>query len=81
MALRKMAQLLTSMELESDFLSCTLAGSAPKSDLKDPTKIEEKERLGWVIQELYTNLVEQKTETFAIPVDDANCLVFSFMQE
>ncbi len=38
------------MELETDFLSCSLTGSQPKSDLKDPIKIEKKKKLKIVIE-------------------------------
>lgn len=34
--IKKMACILTQMELENDFLSCNLADSPPKSDMKDP---------------------------------------------
>jgi hypothetical protein len=38
--LKKVSSILAQMELENDFLSCSLAGAPPKSDLKDPLKIE-----------------------------------------
>ena len=45
MALKKMASILTSMELEKDFLSCSLPGPYAKSNLKDPLKEKEKAHL------------------------------------
>ena len=38
MALKKMANVLTQLELEREYLSCWLAGSAKTSDLKDGQK-------------------------------------------
>lgn len=49
MILKKISSILTQMELETDFLSCTLAGSKPKSDVKDPAKISAKRRLQYLI--------------------------------
>ena len=74
------------MELETDFLSCTLQGSAPKSDLKDPRKIANKDQLQQVIQMIYSNLAEDtgrmkdpnSLPSFCIPLDELNCLCLSF---
>jgi hypothetical protein len=56
LSLKKVAGILTQMELESDFLSCHLAGSLPKSEDKDPIKVLYKDRLLHFVKELYLKL-------------------------
>ena len=50
MSLKKIASALTQLELERDYLSCWLAGSAKTSDLKDSQKQKVKENLQGVIK-------------------------------
>ena len=73
LSLKKVAAILTQMELESDFLSCHLVGSQPKSEDKDPVKVQYKERLQYFIKDLFTQLSEETQKSFCIPIDDLNC--------
>ena len=67
------------MELETDFLSCSLAGSAPKSDLKDNQKIDLKEKvLSNFVSQLYGKLTSSTQEAFCLPLDDMNVFTLSF---
>lgn len=67
------------MELETDFLSCNLANSPPKSDLKDEQKLKFKDKvLTKFISGLYSKLCESGEESFCLPLDDMNCFLFQY---
>mmetsp|Transcript_18396 Transcript_18396/g.31455 ORF Transcript_18396/g.31455 Transcript_18396/m.31455 type:complete len:97 (+) Transcript_18396:493-783(+) len=73
------------MELETDFLSCQLAGSVPKSDQKDPLKIKNKDKLSDVVRQLFLCLTYPESRQinlgqdikFSIGIDELNCFSFS----
>lgn len=76
--LQKIQSILTQMELESEFLSCMKDETAWKSNIVCPEKMKRKERLQFVIEQIYANLTNPQSEEFGFAIDELNFFSFSF---